>query len=501
MTSETLTSVARRYWRVAVVAVLGGLLAFGGSFVVGPTYESSTRLLIRGRDSTVLNSTGESLAGQPGVIDSTLASALGETQGALVSSTAVAETVVDELNLDVPDEEQSGPIGAIKRFVAGTYKRTKAYLTHGFYEEPSDRQQAIDEVHAGLSAAPLGDSYVLELKGHADEAELAAEITDTAADALIEVTAARFRAEAAAERDFLAEQLQRAQDEVDAALDAKMAYETENGISQLPLELELDAVSLDDLRASLATTEVELDGARAELDAVTTQLARTPREDTNVSDIETGRSNTQISSSSTNPVYQQLVIRRDALESEVASLRARSSAIRSRIDGTDNTASNAQEAALVRLDNDLVDATENYDRLELAYQEALVTAERPGIELTRIDEASVPTFPIGPLRYLYLALGVLCGAVAGAALTWLRNRGEPSPDVDDEDWYGPGSEEVSTNGRHAPEPAPTEELVPVGTGEASTADRLITLEDDGTSRVRIGSLEMFQAPSGPSDRT
>jgi len=38
----------RRYWRVALVAVLGALIAFGGSFMNEPTYASSTRLLSAG---------------------------------------------------------------------------------------------------------------------------------------------------------------------------------------------------------------------------------------------------------------------------------------------------------------------------------------------------------------------------------------------------------------------------------------------------------------------
>lgn len=519
MSSLDLWSAASRFWRVPVVALLGGLLAFAGSFVVGPTYESSTRLLIRGRDSTVLNSNGENLSGEPGVIDSNLAGALGETQSALVSSTAVAEMVVDELALDRRTDGSSGLIGALKRAVAGTYHRAKAYLTHGFYDEPSDRQRAIDEVHAGLRAASLGDSYVLEVRGAAEEPDLAADITNAAADALITVTGDRFRAEAATERDFLSAQVQRAQGVVDEALAAKQAYETANGISQLPLELELGAVSLDDLRASLSTTQVEIQGAEAELASVLAQLDRTSPNDSSVSEVVTGRSNTQISSSAANPIYQQLVIRRDALESELASLRARSGAITARIDGTDSAASNEQEAELSRLDASLSAAQTNFQRLDAAFQEAFVRAERPGIEVTRIDEASVPTFPIRPLRYVYLALGLICGAVAGWALTWLRSGRRSPTEEEDDTWYddevdldavrptvvpdraripalvgGPVAHEAGGNGTSNVLPAADDRVHSDDGAGSGSAPRVEVDVEYGTTRTHLGPFELFQSP-------
>ncbi|MCB1029624.1 MAG: hypothetical protein KDB24_17860, partial [Microthrixaceae bacterium] len=54
---------------------------------------------------------------------------------------------------------------------------------------------------------------------------------------------------------------------------------------------------------------------------------------------------------------------------------------------------------------------------------------RASSELTRIDTASLPTYPDEPKRILYLALGLLFGALAGGYLTWRRL---PAPEVDGE---------------------------------------------------------------------
>jgi uncharacterized protein involved in exopolysaccharide biosynthesis len=483
MNTRRLLAAARPYWRVPMVALLGGLLAFFASFAVPASYESQTRLLIRGRDATVLNADGSNLGDQPGVIDSNLAIALGSTQSALASSTAVAEAVVDHLKLD-ERKEPTGPVGFAKKVVAGTFKRTRAYLAHGFYKAPSKHQQAVDDVHSGLSAAALKDSYVLELTGHANEAQLAADVTDAAADALIAVSGDRSRTEAASERDFLATQVTRAQADVDAALAAKRDYETARGISQLPLELQLGTVSLGDLRKDLSATEVEISATSAELASTRTQLAATPQSSSSVQDVTTGRSSTEISSSSTSPVYTQLLIQRNSLESKIASLQARANAVSRRITGNDASASNSEEAELSKLDATLVATQRAYEKLDSAYEDAIVTAARPGVELTRIGTASVPTFPVGPLRYVYLALGLLCGALAGWGITWLRDRRLRPPGPVDPTWYGADLDQTASNG--APRPGPMPAPVLAVTGAA------------GETRTQVGAFEVFTAPTAPA---
>src|SRR5579859_5528594 len=129
------TNLRRHWWRVPAIGLLAAIIAYLASFAVPATYGSATKLLIRGRDTTVLSSTGQDLTNQPGVVDSTLAKALSETQSALLGSRTVAEQVVDRLHLaDKPNE--TGVVHALKGALAGTIKRTRAYLTHGFYKEP-----------------------------------------------------------------------------------------------------------------------------------------------------------------------------------------------------------------------------------------------------------------------------------------------------------------------------------------------------------------------------
>ncbi len=424
MNTRDVFSRAKPYWRVYVVAILGGLIAYLGSYAISPTYTSTTRVLLRGRETTLLSSTGQNLSGQPGVIDSTLATALGETQSAVVSSTAVSEAVVDKLHLDAPKATDDGVVSKIKGGVAGTIKRTKAYLTHGFYAEPSTRDAAVTEVQGGLTATPLKDSYVLELTGSADTAQGAADVTNTAADVLVAMSAARYQDEANRNRDFLGEQVKRTETEVNDAAAAKRNYEEQNGVTSVQSSLDDSSASRTKVEDDLRAAGVDLSGLQAQLDTVNAQLAATSPTIDGASKIVTGRSDTSIVTTQQNATYESLQVDKNRLEGAIAGAKARQQTLQGVLAGDPNSALSAQAAGVEQLDQRLTAAQKTYQDVNTQYQNAVLTAQHNNIEITRIDTAQVPTFPVSPVRYNYLFLGLLCGALAGAGLTWLRHRGE-----------------------------------------------------------------------------
>ena len=55
------------------------------------------------------------------------------------------------------------------------------------------------------------------------------------------------------------------------------------------------------------------------------------------------------------------------------------------------------------------------------------------IDLNRVGDADLPTYPTSPKRYLYLLLGLLIGALAGGGLTYLARRRALSSDGDEGD--------------------------------------------------------------------
>ncbi|MGH2704374.1 MAG: GumC family protein [Actinomycetota bacterium] len=410
----------RKYWRLPAIAVLAAMVAYSASFVIGPTYEASTRLLIRGRDATFLTTTGESLSNQPGVVDSTLAKALGETLSALISTRRVAELVVDDLNLDAPRPPETSPLKMVRSAFKTVYAHVRAWIQYGFYAKPSARRAAVEEVYLGLEAEPIKESYVIELTGKASEPGRAAAIADSGAEALVKVGAQRFRDDAQAYRDFLRDQAERAGQEQAQATEALRQYRESHGITDLSLEVLLDTGSVEKIREELRDADVSLSAARAELTALENSLARTSATDASVSQIQTGRGTTEIKNTAGSSGYQQLKASRDSKRGEVAALEAKREALKRAIDSTAAPALTQEEAELRRLELRFSIASKQLEDLSTKYQQAVVNSEHPRVEVTRIDKATAPTYPSAPQRHIYLLLGGLVGAIAGFLVMWRR---------------------------------------------------------------------------------
>jgi uncharacterized protein involved in exopolysaccharide biosynthesis len=224
---------------------------------------------------------------------------------------------------------------------------------------------------------------------------------------------------------------------VAAASEAASAYKVEHGIADVDEELVLSAATQEELESQLRQYEVELAGAGARLASLNGSIGSTDPNDTGSQVIETGRSQTEVQQNQSNPVYQDLLLERDRVEAQIGDLTASRDALLDRLDLDSAAELTAEQAELLQLERDLVIAETAQQEVSEQYQQALVNAESGTVELTRIDEASLPNYPIAPKRYLYLALGLLIGGLAGGGLTWLAFRREAGRDegegVDEEE--------------------------------------------------------------------
>lgn len=481
-----------RFWRVALVGLIGGVLAFAGSFVIDPTYESTTKLLVRGRDTTFLTSSGETLDQQGALMDSQIASVLSETQTALLSSHEVAATVVDELGLDRPREEPQGVIGRVRSLAGDAYRNGKALLIHGFVADVDDRTKAIAGVHQGLSASQVEDSYVIDVIGQADDPLLASAIADAAADALIEISEDRLETESATYRDFLATQVDLAEEEAAAAAEEVRAYKAEHDISDVATELILTAESSQSLQEQLRRSEIELEARRASLAAIDRSLSGISRDARSVQSIETGRSSTEIVNQGPNTVHQTLTSDRERASAEIAALEAERGAIEEVLENgtvTDRDLTD-EEATLRRLESRYAAANAAYQDLRTRHQEAKLSSGDGRTELTRMDAASVPVYPVKPGRYLFLALGLVVGALLGLLRTVMVGRREGW-------WQDLGSRLASVTGTdidHAgSRAAPHHGLEHMALHEGNGGTPASTNRSDEPAVLQVGPFEVFRS--------
>lgn len=486
-----------QYWRIIAVATIGGLLAFMGSFLVDERYESSTRLLIHGRDATFLSSTGQDLTAQPGVIDSSLATSLASTYAGIATGRTVATTVVDENNLD-EQEPRSGFVATVAKGLAWTYRCGRAFITSGFCAPVDEYEKAVLEIQEGTSVEPLGanaggtaglsGSYVLEIRASGSTPERAQLITDAVADELVAASRTRFTVDSTDSIESLQTLVAEAEETLAQRSRRLARFANENGIVSADGNGSLSAATNEQLELELISARAEEADLRARLTSIASSLRAIPAQETERQTIDTGRSRTEVNTSGSSNVYNELLVQQRQLQSELDGEAARVDQLTRALQGRPVIEDNAvaaelaaRQAAVERAERTLTDLSDQLRALQ-------ITAAQGPADLTRLDEASLPTYPAEPKRYLYLALGLLIGAVAGGLLTALAARRGNDGEV-----------ASATTGQSPPDASQAGEPTPNGDGAGATPSVGGGTADDAGRQPAMVGADVSSSRAGPSD--
>jgi uncharacterized protein involved in exopolysaccharide biosynthesis len=465
----TLRLFFRRYWRIFLVALLGALVAFGASFAVTPSYTSGTRVLIQARSSSIISSTGTPIQNQPGVNDVDPAKTLSQTMAGLVSSRAVAVMVVDQLHLDAPKKAQHGPIHWLEGAAASTYAHVRAWITAGFYKQMDRREKAIQSTESGVKGsdlAPTGgadtgqpDSYILEISASGENAKQARDIANASADALMTITQTRFTADSRAYAKALTTQLAVAQSNLAKDNQAVSNYEVQHGITDLDQQQVAQVQNQGSLQANVVSTDAAVQGDQQTVASLKATLAAINPNTNQTQNITTGRSNTQVGTTEANPVYQGVQQQLATAEAKLASDQATASSLHSQADAAPSSSLTDAQAGLLNLEQQVTADNNSLQTLASAVQQAETNIQVSPVDLSRMGDADLPTYPSSPKRYLYLLLGLLIGALAGGGLTYLARRRALDGEGGDADG---GDLQTAPLDLRDEQPLPQREPVPVG---------------------------------------
>src|SRR5713226_1425035 len=189
--------ILQRYWlAILALGLLAMCIAFAASFLVTPSYSAISHVLVHQAESRLLTKTGQDLKGQPGGIEPTVAKSVTQTNSGLVTSRQVAEQVVRQLGLDQPQPQDPAPLAQVRQKFKDIYKVTLAFVQYGFYAEPDPFEGAVSAVQRQLEGNPIKDSYLIEIKAHADDPSLTALMANTATSAFIDASKQRFQQDA-----------------------------------------------------------------------------------------------------------------------------------------------------------------------------------------------------------------------------------------------------------------------------------------------------------------
>jgi uncharacterized protein involved in exopolysaccharide biosynthesis len=412
----------RRHLRlIALVSLTAAAFAYAASFLLSPKYVSGTRVLVRVGEPRLLSPTGQNPTNQAMLLDPNLALSLAQTDSTLVQSRDVAERVVQDLHLEQLPTDQSLPakIRSRARYMVGV---AVSLFEFGFYREPTKHEAAVRQVQASLRGAPLKDSYLIQITATASNGKLAAAIANSATRALVVVSRQRAQQEADAYRNFLKQEVDTARTNVDQADQAIRQYEEAQGISSVADQQRLTAQSQSNLRQEMQDADLNLAALQAQRQSLQKSLENVNPTQSTSTTVQTGRSSTTMSGLSPNPTYTDLQTTVATLTSQIASLQAKRTALSRMLGSATTLKVPAQQAEMNKLQLRYSNTVQEYQNLLTSYDGALLNSAQGAIELTPVDEAFVPLFPSGPLRYLFVIVGLLIGIAGGGGLGYLRER-------------------------------------------------------------------------------
>jgi uncharacterized protein involved in exopolysaccharide biosynthesis len=401
------------YWRVPVFALAGALIAFTFSFVFKAQYPSASRLLIRTGETSYASTDSAASLGDNiniGGIDLTKQQTLGNTLVNLATSREAAAEIVERVGVDrvLDGEEPSQGLAS---------KVTTFVKTGTTGAAPTKEEAAVNKVQGSLEVAVLDESWVMEITAWDPNPQLARLIADTAADVTVDQSSERFRENSLRELDYLTGELGRVREDVTKKAQAVAQFKSANGI--------IVDTSSDSIAGALTPTSAgnldqlnnQLVGQRAREQVLREQLSSTPR---TVTVSGTNLDGSPNRSQAPNPEYAALEQQLSALQADIAATEAQFNALATRLGGGTAPGVNEIQVQLSQLQNDLELAQENYNNLNERFSAVSATVEKPRFDASRLGEAEVPTTPGRPLRYLFLVVGGLVGALAGLLLTWFR---------------------------------------------------------------------------------
>ena len=463
-------------WRfvvgVTLVATLCGLLA---TYLLPEKFQASTRILIRPKREANFAVSGKGMMDYPVPVSTTVEN-ISKTFAEIMVSDGVLTKVVEKLRLHEP-----GPRPHESWFVRN-WKGAKDWVRDGIFdlwdiakygvlEKKEPFWKAVDDIRAGMSAAPLTDTYIFTLTATAPQPQVATAIANTTAEMFVEYVRSARRSEdgtaaglvsetlSVLRADILETQSQLAafrhrtkatslKDELKAKLDTRSRFEErlaevekdyraksaeliaiEARLAERTSEIHSGSTlernpALESLEGKLAVNQVELAGLKE------THTDSHPRVRSLQAEIEQSKARiaelqAQVRATDTtslNQVYQTLDEKHLTAGAEKASLEAQGLALRDVIGRYDREIPELadNQAELDRLELQLSTLEDNYSQASREYQEARLATFQQISEIRVLHPATPPVYPVGPIKIYYAGAAFSMGLLTAVLLLLVR---------------------------------------------------------------------------------
>jgi len=395
---------------ITIIAILiSGIFSF---FVVSPTYEAKTTLMVSPMVNSSASREGES------TYDALLSNLFQypqmtlETYRVQVTDPHLLNQVIQELSLD-----------------------TEKY--------------SINSMQNSINVEAIKDTNLIQISVKDKDPALAAKIANTLAPKFVEFLSAKIQQQMGKSAEFIKEQLETEKKNLDAATqELKEFMEKPQSVNELQQDIEAKLALITGFKTQLVQLDVEEKATRAALEKAKEQLAKEPEilelekslfDDPTMSAMaNTGdmkdAANIKIKSQEVNLSRVVLNDKVSELEVSLAGISSRRSAIAASIQQTQAELEKLQaqlaekQTEFNRLQQQYTTAQETYNSLYKKYQESrLTTSDRLGdSNIMVVSPAIEPTAPVAPKKMLNVAIAAVLGLMVGVFVVFFMDYWEKS---------------------------------------------------------------------------
>lgn len=250
--AKILEAIRRRQWVIIQAVILVTLVSVIGSFLIFPSYQASSKILIMKAKGGVFELKGLGLSGLSSIIG---AGAEVDIQKVLAASRPYIEEVV--LKLQLRDEQ-------------GNLMKPDKLMPSGFASAMSSKIFP----RPAMSVTQYHGTDILQITAISPDPDEAMMMANTLADIMVDQNQVQMRAEYRSARVFLEEQMERVKARYDAALLKMADFKKEEKTLDLEIETKLAAQKMAELLKQKEDTIIDLAQGRARLGRLKEQLAK-----------------------------------------------------------------------------------------------------------------------------------------------------------------------------------------------------------------------------------
>jgi uncharacterized protein involved in exopolysaccharide biosynthesis len=364
-------------WLILGLCVVSMATGVGISYAIPEKYSATALVLVRPQETLELSSGGSTdreVLNLPASGSTLQVETPSKTYIEVIRSRAVAERIVRSLGLDrLPAPPVSGFVGILKDRVRRAVDVARDLAMYGRIVEINPFERAVAELIANISLASVRDTFVFDITYVSGDPKQAAAVANAAAQVFVEYRSQDNERDAKGRREFVEKQLlETEQSLLDGRHDLR-AYKERHKMASFEEERTEQIKAVAALEAQLEETEIELAGALQQFTPV-------------------------------NPVVTRLQGRKERLVETLGQTYTRLKELPK------------QEADLADLELRVRTLESTYEFLKKEFEQARFREASQTTEIRVVSPATVPTYPVKPIKVYYGALALLMGLLAGVGI-------------------------------------------------------------------------------------